>query len=586
MTSTSTDPTPVSEATPSRDPEVPSPHDGIVRVSKLNLSLLAFALVSICAGLYLSPISSPLRSQVQQELSRPGGVIAALGGRTPSTYGGTAGSSRTPAPSSSKYASKYSSRSATPSKTSTSHAPLASPYSSSALANRALYRLLGTGVVPSLPSVSVGGIYTSAPGTGPSSSGHPSAPTPSHSPTPTPTPTPIPTPTPSPTTAPKTQCWQFTWQQDAQSAYVANLSDPYGLDGSPGPYDSDGIACTGLPVDPNRSASTPVGQYVPPTASPETKAAIVGSTNAYYGFTQDGLPGDLSIFDDLETSAGKAPSTVGWYQSFDQTFRGDLVTQSWSRGALPVFTWMPMDSGSGTAYTLSTIIDGTHDDYLRKFAGDIVRTNLPVVIRFGHEMNGGWYGWSAGRTEWNNSPAKFKAAWIHVWQVFQSVGANDNTIWLWSPSRVDNLRPSATNGITAMADDYPGDQYVDWVGASVYLRHASTGPDYAATFGKTIAALEAVTSKPLFFAEVGAIETDGTTDEAGLKTTFIHNTLTAFAADPRIVGFLWNNNVADQIVNGQQVSNDWRFTSNQSAAQMFAADIASSRFRTGLNTTY
>ncbi|WP_295699296.1 glycosyl hydrolase [Lapillicoccus sp.] len=581
MTSTSTDPGSVPEAAPRLEPEVTPANDGIVRVSKLNLSLLAFALVSICAGLYLSPISSPLRSQVQQELARPGAVVAALGGKAPSSYGGTANSSRTPAPSTTRYVTKYSSKpSVSPSKTSaTSRSPLPSPYGSGALTNPALYRLPGTYYGSLLPSVSVGGIYRAAPTPSPSS-GRPSTPTPSRPSTPAPV-----TTTTPPVTAAKTACWQFAWQQDAQAVYVANLSDPYGLDGAPGPYDSDGIACSGLPVDPSRSPSTPIGQYVPPTASAETKAAIVGSKNAFYGFTQDGLPGDLSMFDDLEAAAGKAPSTVGWYQTFDQTFRGDLVQQSWSRGALPVFTWMPMDSGSGTSYSLSTIIDGSHDDYLRKFAGDIVRTNLPVVIRFGHEMNGSWYGWSAGRTEWNNSPAKYKAAWIHVWQVFQSVGANDNTIWLWSPSRVDNLKPSATNGITAMADDYPGDQYVDWVGASVYLRHAATGSDYSATFGKTISALEAVTTKPIFFAEVGAIETDGTTDEAGLKTTFIHNTLTAFAGDPRIVGFLWNNNVSAQVVDGQQVSNDWRFTSNVPSAQMFAADIAAPRFRTGLNTS-
>lgn len=572
MTPTPTDPCPAPELV-----ELSSPDDGIVRVSKLNLSLLTFALVSICAGLYLSPISTPLRDQVQQELSRPGGVAAALGAATP-TPAGTAPSSTTrgttPSPvSKASTAAKKAKPSASP--------KLAAASGSGALMSRALLRMPGLGGGPSLPSpfVSVGGISATNP-VGASS--------PSSLPTPRPTGNPAPsspTTTPAPATEPvKTKCWQFTWQQDAQAAYVANLSDPYGLDGAPGPYDSDGIACTGLPVDPNRSPSRPVGQYVPPAASAETKSAIVGSTNAFYGFTQDGLPGDTAMFSDLENAAGKAPSTVGWYQSFDQGFRGDLVQQSWSRGALPVMTWMPMDSGSGTSYSLSTILNGTHDDYLRKFAGDIVRTNLPVVIRLGHEMNGGWYGWSAGRTEWNNSPDKFKAAWIHVWQVFQSVGANDNTVWLWSPSRVDNLKPSAGNGITAIAESYPGDQYVDWVGASVYLRQAKTGPDYTASFGKTISALEAVTDKPLFFAEVGSIETEGTTDEAGLKTAFIHNTLSAFAADPRIVGFLWNNNTVTQVVEGKEITNDWRFNSNPTAAEVFTADIGSSRFRTGLVT--
>jgi mannan endo-1,4-beta-mannosidase len=45
-------------------------------------------------------------------------------------------------------------------------------------------------------------------------------------------------------------CTDFTWQQDAQAAYAANLSDPWGLDGKPGPHNDDGLACTQLPRDP------------------------------------------------------------------------------------------------------------------------------------------------------------------------------------------------------------------------------------------------------------------------------------------------------------------------------------------------
>ena len=101
---------------------------------------------------------------------------------------------------------------------------------------------------------------------------------------------------------------------------------------------------------------------------------------------------------------------------------------------------MPTDEGSGTSDSLSSIIDGTHDRYLRRFAGDVVREGLPVSLAFGHEMNGSW---SAGRADYNNTPAKFVAAWRHVWQMFDDVGATDEVIGLWSPGRADNLRPSA-----------------------------------------------------------------------------------------------------------------------------------------------
>ena len=67
-----------------------------------------------------------------------------------------------------------------------------------------------------------------------------------------------------------------------------------------------------------------------------------------------------------------------------------------------------------------------------------------------------------------------------------------------------------------------------------------------------------------------------------LKADFIHNTLTTFASDPRVVGFLWNNNVATQLVNGVEVTNDWRFDANATSAEQFVSDLASRRFRTGM----
>ena len=566
-----TSPAPVAASEPVSPYGLPvvTPSAGIIAVSKLNIALLSLAILSIGAALYLSPLPKALESGVKG-ISEAAGVrgsglpapsaTSTSGGRSYPTGTSSHSASRTTT-GKNYHASGTSTRKVLPGTGSSSLTGLIN----------ALYR---NRPLPTTPSGSPTSTRTTTGSHTPLTSG-----------TGTVTPTPSPT-TPSPTTPVAltplfTKCWQFTWQQDAQTVYAANLSDPYGLDGAPGPYDSDGIACSGLRVDPTRAPSKPVGQYVPRAASAETKAAIVGSQGSFYGFTQDGLPADTSKFDALEASAGKAPSSVGWYQSFNDTYRGDLVSQSWSRGALPVFTWMP--TGTDTNHvSLTSIISGAQDAYLTKFAGDIARTNLPVVIRYGHEMNGGWYGWSSGRTEYNNSPEKYKQAWIHIWTIFQNVGANDDAIWLWSPSRVDDLHPSRTNGITPMADSYPGDQYVDWVGASVYLRHARTGASYDATFGKTIAALEAVTTKPIFFAETGAIETEGTTDVGQLKADFIHNTLSAFAADPRIVGFLWNNNVSTQLVNGAEVTNDWRFDANAVAARQFVADVASRRFRTGM----
>jgi len=386
-------------------------------------------------------------------------------------------------------------------------------------------------------------------------------------------------------------CSSFQWQQDAQTEYVANLSDPAALDGAAGPHNGDGIACNQLPVDPNRAASTPVDAYTPPAATAATKAALLHPAAKYFGIAQDGLPGDTAMLDRIATSAGKTPSSVEWFAGFDTPFPSTQVQTSWSRGALPMITWMSVavdpDSGHASSeYTLTNIINGDVDDYLYKFAGDIVRTNLPVAIRFDHEMNNNTYPWSAGM--YNNTPAKYVAAWQHVWNIFQQVGANDDAIWIWAPTRIDKLQPHAISGggvgQTNLAEDYPGDQYVDWLGGSIYLRQAATGASYDATFGKTINALKALSSRPIFVTETAAAQNDvlSRVDMTATKASWITNALTAFGADPQIVGFSWFNNQGLQMVSGEAVTNDWRFDSSPPALTAFRNAVASPEFASGI----
>ena len=381
-------------------------------------------------------------------------------------------------------------------------------------------------------------------------------------------------------------CYDFKWQQDAQTVYVKNLSDPWGLDAEPGPDDGDGLACTGLPVDPSRAASIPIGAYAPPPASAGTKADLLAPSLDYYGVAQNGLPGDSAMFDQVATSTGKAPSAVEWFSGWDTDYDSAKVQEAWARDSLPVITWMTKSTtgGQDSDYSMTKILAGDLDDYIYKYATDIVRTNLPVVIRFDHEMNGNWYPWGAGLTDYHNSPANYIAMWRYVWNIFQKVHANQDVMWLWSPARVDNVDPSIHTGstLTKISDDYPGDQYVDLVGASVYLRDARENPDYDTSFGNTVGQLEAVSSKPLFFAEVGSIETDPSgADQSSLKAHWIENTLSGILADPRIVGFVWFNNVATQAGDNGSITNDWRFNSSAKALKAFKRGVSDARFASG-----
>ena len=386
-------------------------------------------------------------------------------------------------------------------------------------------------------------------------------------------------------------CSDFKWQQDAQAAYLANLSDPGALDGARGPHNGDGIACNELPTDPSRPASTPVDAYTPPAVTAASKAALLNPATKYFGVAEDGLPGDTGMLNHLAVQAGKAPSSLEWFSGFDSDYTSTQVTAAWARGALPLITWEsealdPTSGQNSSQYTLTHIVNGDLDDYLYRYAGSIVQTGLPVVIRFDHEMNGNWYPWSAGMTSFNNTPAKYIAAWQHIWQIFNRVGANQYAIWMWAPSRVDNLKPTSKGkptGQTNIADDYPGDQYVDWVGASTYLRTASLGASYDATFGKTIAALKAVTSKPIYVAETAAIQADGTGDLTDLKASWTTNAINGFLADPQIVGFTWfNNDKSAMQDNGTELLNNWRFDSSTPVLTAFQQAISSADIASGV----
>ena len=376
-------------------------------------------------------------------------------------------------------------------------------------------------------------------------------------------------------------CSDFHWQQDAQAAYVADLNDPYGLDGPPGPMDDDGIACSLLPVDQNRPPSTPAGARPPDPPKPEglpetpTLAEVLAPTDNYFGVSTPQAPYDWKDFQIFSAAAEKLPSMVQFFQGWDRDFPQDQVIETWRRGALPVISWEPRptvqpvgpdsDNTQEPGYKLSTIIDGSHDAYIDQFATQVRDLGLPVAIRFAHEMNGNWFPWSEERN--GNARGEYVAAWRHVHDRFTALGAT-NAIWIWSPN-VITARPSV-----ALAPLYPGDDYVDWMGMVGYYRRVylddkgkPKDPTFANTYSGTLDELRSVAMKPIVITELGATEVGGN------KPAWIRSLFQGLADNPDVIGFVW----FDHSVNG----NDWRIESSQASTSEFATDIADPRYRAG-----
>lgn len=376
-------------------------------------------------------------------------------------------------------------------------------------------------------------------------------------------------------------CWDFTYQQDAQAVYAADPSDPNGLDGNPGPGDDDGIACRDLPDDPNRPASTPVGAYELPTPSAPARAQILNPAKTYFGVFTEEAPFHYKELDQLSTAVAHRPSSVTWFAGWDQNFRADVVRSAWRRDMLPIITWEPrpisthMGPGTDNAvnpdYQLSDIVQGDYDAYIRQWARDLREVNLPVGVRFAHEMNGFWYPWSEQAN--GNSPGEFIAAWRHVHELFQQEGAL-NAIWIWTPNVTGFPQSQPLNQL------YPGSDYVDWVGLSGYYRKVIPGKaaSFDNTYGKTLADLRAVApGKKIFLSEVGATET------GGQKPAWVTSFFDSLPQNPDVIGFTWFNRQVTAIPEGEKVpvTNDWRITSSPEVTAIFKQQLASGEFSGG-----
>jgi hypothetical protein len=104
----------------------------------------------------------------------------------------------------------------------------------------------------------------------------------------------------------------------------------------------------------------------------------------------------------------------------------------------PASSWEPYDTSP------AAIADGHSDAYITRFARAVRALNVPVVISFGHEMNGNWYPWETTQS----TPAEFVAAWRHIHDLFIQAGAS-NVIWVWNPNIINPMPQGPAQALLA-----------------------------------------------------------------------------------------------------------------------------------------
>jgi mannan endo-1,4-beta-mannosidase len=237
---------------------------------------------------------------------------------------------------------------------------------------------------------------------------------------------------------------------------------------------------------------------------------------SYLGVAAAGVPQSYAGVASFTNATGIRPALVVYYSGWLEPFQANFATTVASHGAVPLVQIDPTDT------SLAAIATGQYDAYLISYAKAVRAYRKPVILSFGHEMNGTWYSWSYRHT----SPVAFVAAWRHIVNVFRSHGAW-NVTWMWTV----NIIKTVHGQLPSPTPWWPGGSYVTWVGIDAYYREPSW--QFVPVFGPTIVAVRELTSDPILIAETSA-------KPAAYQPTKIAD-LFAGVRTYGLLGFVWFN---------------------------------------------
>ena len=223
-----------------------------------------------------------------------------------------------------------------------------------------------------------------------------------------------------------------------------------------------------------------------PSAPRRGYHALPVTPGSYIGLYPDGVPNSYAGVTAFTMATGVKPGVVPYYSGWLEPFQVGFATTAAKDGAVPLVQMDP------AGISVAAIASGGYDAYLSAYADAVRSYRHPVILSFGHEMNGYWYSWGYQHTP----PGVFVAAWRHIVTLFRARGAR-NVTWLWTINTIHKR-----GGVPSPGRWWPGSSYVTWVGIDGYYYNSSSM--FASLFGPTIAAVRALTPDPILIAETAA----------------------------------------------------------------------------------
>jgi hypothetical protein len=292
----------------------------------------------------------------------------------------------------------------------------------------------------------------------------------------------------------------------------------------------------------------------------------------------------INIFVDL---SGKK---IAWAYFSNNWYNGVKFPEKGARlinemGIVPFIRMMPRSDYSKNnekVFTLRNILAGRFDIELKQWALDAKNSGIPLMVEFGTEVNGDWFPWNGiyngggekkkyGNKNYPDGPEIFRDTYRHIIDIFKKEDVN-NITWVFHV----NSYPSPEKKWNNYKNYYPGDDYIDWIGTSVYGPQLKNEKwqSFKEIMDDTYDELCNVSSsKPIAILEIGVIDYK----ESGDKSLWISDAIMNLEKGmyPKIKAISWWN---ESFINEQGYISNLSINSSETSLSAYRNGIKNDIF--------